>query len=137
MEIENYNRPFGFDTGKGKEISNIERTLDVRLIAASKDDYSTFENQYVEISTPGSNECGIYQGTTESGNLILSPYLSPKYSEKENLIVSSKELCESPLMIKRDTILQIRKIEKEDLETLVGISSTVPKVRENNNSLTK
>ena len=33
-------------------------------------------------------------------------------------------------MIRREAILQIREIDEEDLETLVGISSTSPKVRE-------
>ncbi len=130
MESGNYIRPFGFDTGKGRKLSNMEESLNVRLIDTSKEDYSTFENRYVEIVTHGSKEYGVYQETTESGNLILSPYRSPKYSEKENSIINSQEIGENPLMIRREAILQIREIDEEDLETLVGISSTSPKVRE-------
>ena len=95
MESGNYIRPFGFDTGKGRKLSNMEESLNVRLIDTSKEDYSTFENRYVEIVTHGSKEYGAYQETTESGNLILSPTGLPNILKRKTQLLILKKLAKT------------------------------------------
>jgi|TARA_Y100000310_G_scaffold333608_1_gene411500 hypothetical protein len=132
MEDQNYVVPMGFAAGNGRKLTEVEKSLNVRLLDKSRDDYATFENCYVELITPGSKECGVYQGTTETGNIILSPYISNNYTEKEDSIIVSQELTKNPLMVKRDSVLQIRQIKDSDLEALLSQTIVNPKNRENN-----
>jgi hypothetical protein len=132
MENQNYVVPIGFSSGNGRKLTEVEKSLGVQFLNKSQDDYSTFENCYVEITTSGSKERGVYQGTTETGNIILSPYLGNNYTEEKDSIVVSQELTENPLMIRGDSVLQIRQIEYADLESLLSQTFIHSKTRENN-----
>lgn len=130
MEGKKYAERIGFNPS-GREISKVEASLDLSLLEEKNDDYSLFKDKYVVVSTPVSQTCGVYQGTTKERNIILMPSVRDRYFEKENYIINKKELfSDSPQMISKETIIQISPIEKKDLESLLSCSIIEPKVKD-------